>query len=231
MLHIDDDKYSFNEKKPAKLLPFYAILIFIAFAGLAGWIWDSGINHQLFQEINKFHFILPNQIWLAINFVTYPRMFIMPAILVAVALVFRRDKLVNALVLVGLYFVIFAGLKHVIAEARPYITLPANSFFWLNQYEDAVKSAHLSFPSGHTGSIAICAFGLNYLLFARCKTLQFIMLLLVVFTGIARICTGWHWPLDVLASGLIAYVLVKTCFTFDIKNLIRNKQHESYRTY
>lgn len=228
MVNVNDDYYSFNEKKPVKLLPFYSILIFLAFAGLTGWIYCNGINHQLFLEINKYHFVVPNQVWLAINFATYSRMFIMPGILFAAALIFRRDKLVNVLILIAVYFVVFAGLKHLVAEARPYVTLPLNSFFWLNQYEETVKSAYLSFPSGHTGSIAICAFGLNYLLFGRCKKLQFIMLLLVIITGFARICTGWHWPLDVLASGLIGYLLVKICFAFDVKNLIRKKHYESY---
>jgi membrane-associated phospholipid phosphatase len=46
------------------------------------------------------------------------------------------------------------------------------------------------------------------------------MLLLLILTAFARICTGWHWPLDVIASGLIGYLLVKVCFAINLKRLI-----------
>ena len=71
----------------------------------------------------------------------------------------------------------------------------------------AVDSVHI-----HNGRLSLsdgkCFFSNN-------KIGQFLMLLLVILTGLARICTGWHWPLDVIASGLIAYLLVKICFAFN----------------
>ena len=119
------------------------------------------------------------------------------------------------------YFVVFAVLKAAVGEARPYIVLPEGSFFWLNHFEDAVKSAHKSFPSGHVGNMTVFAFSLSSMFFAYKKGLQFLMLLLVVVTGFARICTGWHWPLDVLASGLIGYLLVRVCFAIKFQRQAR----------
>ena len=46
------------------------------------------------------------------------------------------------------------------------------------------------------------------------------MLLLVLVVGVARICTGWHWPVDVITSGLISYVLVKIILSINIAKKI-----------
>ena len=119
------------------------------------------------------------------------------------------------------YFVVFAALKIGFGEARPYITLDINTFYWLNMYEDAVKSAYQSFPSGHVGNMAVFAFALSSMFFKDSRFLQFLMLLLVIITGITRICTGWHWPLDVIASGLIGFLLVKICMPLNLSK--RNK--------
>ncbi len=117
----------------------------------------------------------------------------------------------------------FTILKHLVHEARPYVVLPLNSFYWLNQFEETTKSAYLSFPSGHTGNIAVFAFAMNIMFFDKNKLMQFIMLLLIIFIALARICTGWHWPLDVLASGLIGYILAKIIFAIDFKKITRKK--------
>lgn len=210
----------FKSSKPIKLFPLHSTIFFCVFLIFGAGIWFSGMNHDLFMIINQQHNLLPYQAWSLISLVTYSKFFIAPGLLLLFALLFRRDKLLNVILLIGAYFIVFMALKHMVGEARPYITLADGSFFWLNKYEDAVKSAYLSFPSGHTGNVAIFAFGMNYLFFANNKPMQFIMLLLVIVTGIARICTGWHWPLDVLASGLIGYLLVKIIFSFDVKQLL-----------
>ena len=75
--------------------------------------------------------------------------------------------------------------------------------------------------------MAIFAFSLNILFFSNKKGLQFLMLALVIVTALARICTGWHWPLDVLASGLIGYLLVKICFVINLK-YFKRKNHARY---
>jgi membrane-associated phospholipid phosphatase len=49
------------------------------------------------------------------------------------------------------------------------------------------------------------------------------MLFLVVLTALARICTGWHWPLDVIASGVIGYILVKIVFSLNLARLLAKR--------
>ena len=196
--------------------------VFFVFLILAVVIWINGSNHNLFLQINSQHSLLPDAVWEVFNFISYSKYFILPILLLVITFFKRRDKLVNIVLLIIAYYVVFALLKKLVGEARPFIVLAPDSFFWLNHYEDAAKSAYKSFPSGHTGNMAVFAFALSSMFFANKRILQFLVLLLVIITGLARICTGWHWPLDVLASGLIGYVLVKICLAFPFaKNSLR----------
>lgn len=199
--------------------------IFTVFLIIALGIWLSGINHQLFIKINAHHSLLPDQYWMFFNLVSYSKFFILPVLLLLITVVKKREKLANIVLLIIAYYVIFAALKKLVGEARPYIVLPENSFFWLNYFEDAVKSAYKSFPSGHTGNMSVFAFAISTMFFTNKRGLQFLMLLLVLSTGFARICTGWHWPLDVLASGLIGYILVKICLAVNLSRWCPKNAH------
>ena len=190
--------------------------LFLIFLALAIVIWLSGKNHELFMIINSHHDLLPNVFWVSFNLVSYSKFFILPVLLILITVAKKRSALPNVLLLIVLYYLVFATLKKLVGEARPYIVLPENSFFWLNYFEVAVKSAYKSFPSGHTGNMAVFAFAISNMFFANKRGLQFLMLFLVVATAFARICTGWHWPLDVISSGLIGYVLVKICFAINL---------------
>ncbi len=198
-----------------QLLPMYSVALFIVVLGIDAFIWFAQLNNQLFLTINHYHSILPDAIWNMINMLAYTKYGITPIILILATSILRRDKLINVIILIISFFVVFAALKYLVGEARPYVVLPHDSFYWINNFEDTVKSAYKSFPSGHTGNIAMLAFTTNYLFFSRCKLMQFVMLLLVVIVGIARICTGWHWPVDVITSGLISYILVKTILSLN----------------
>lgn len=195
---------------------WYSAVIFGLFLLGALGIYFSGINHSLFLAINHQHALLPDNVWSFFNLLSYSKFFILPVLLLVITFCWRREKFANVILLVIAYYVVFAALKTAVGEARPYITLPLDSFYWLNHFENAVKSAHKSFPSGHTGNMAVFAFAISSLFFSRKMGLQFLMLLLVVVTALARICTGWHWPLDVLASGMIAYLLVKICLAINL---------------
>lgn len=205
-------------RKPKK--SFYNWGVFAGFLVLALGIWLSGSNQALFLAINHEHGILPNVIWGGFNLLSYSKFFILPILLIVLTFSLKRERILNVLLLVIAYYVVFAALKVAVGEARPYIVLPEGSFFWLNYFEDAVKSAHKSFPSGHTGNMAVFVFAVSDLFFVNKKGFQFLMLLLLILTAFARICTGWHWPLDVIASGLIGYLLVKVCFAINLKRLI-----------
>lgn len=214
------NSYEFGELNPkisTKLFPWYSIIGFLIASGLAIAIWFTGSNQELFITINQLHTILPSDVWSMINMVTYSKYFIMSGLLVLFTLFGRRDKLLNSLFLIFLFYLVVAGIKHIAHEARPYVVLAPDSFFWLKTFEDISKSAYQSFPSGHTGNVAMFAFAMNYLFFSRNKTMQFMMLLLVVIVALSRVCTGWHWPLDVLASGLISYILVKISYSLSAR--------------
>ncbi|MFN8769625.1 MAG: phosphatase PAP2 family protein [Neisseriaceae bacterium] len=186
--------------------------LFIFFTLLAIGIYAFNFNQKLFLIINSIHGILPDNIWLAINYIAAPRHFILAVILVLLALLFRRNQLARLLILIALYYILFFGLKRLIGEARPFIVLPAESFHWLNQVESPIGREYMSFPSGHSGLIAIFVFSLISLFSIDNKLVQFVLLLFLILVCMARVCTGWHWPLDVILSALIGYLLVKICF-------------------
>ncbi len=174
-------------------------------------IWLCHINQSLFYTINHWHVILPNKVWETINMLSWSKLYILPLLLCALTFVWRREKLTNVIILVVLYYGVFYLLKAAFGEARPYIVLPQDSFFWLNNYEDAVKSAHKSFPSGHTGNAAVFVFACIRLFFNEGKISKILLLAFLFLVAITRICTGWHWPLDVLGSMVVGYILVQIC--------------------
>lgn len=197
-----------------KFLSRQAFLIVILLS-MAVIVWTHS-NQWLFYKINAGHRYLPDTVWLVINFLTYPRYFILPVLLIALTWVKRREMLINVVVAIVAYYVLFDFLKITVAEARPHMVLDPHTFYWLNRFEDAIKNAHRSFPSGHTGLMAVFAFSLNHLFFERKPLARVAMLLLLVLTMLARICTGWHWPIDVLASAAIGFALVQLAFSFQV---------------
>lgn len=182
-------------------------------------IWLFKLNQAWFYKINSMHSILPIQIWEALNFISYTKFAILPIILLSLSFFFCKNKLINVILLIVIFYAFFYGLKILIAEPRPYIVLPSDSFFWLNQFEDSNKSAYKSFPSGHTGNAAVFVFSLIQLFFAKAPFIKILLFIFLLLVGLSRICTGWHWPIDVLASGLIGYILVKICLSLELNKL------------
>jgi membrane-associated phospholipid phosphatase len=199
-----------GQKSQGKVCHFFKdYAIFLGFVILALIIWLAKLNQPLFYSINKLHIIMPTIAWQTLNFISYPKLFILPLLLLVITFVWRKQRLKQVIILIIAYYLVFEVLKIVVGEARPYMVLPQDSFFWINKFENATKNAYKSFPSGHTGNMAIFVFAICAMFNRRwLKILLFILLLLA---GLSRISTGWHWPLDVISSGLIAYVLVQLC--------------------
>ncbi len=191
-------------------------LLFTLFTIVALIIWGAGFNQRLFYEINGLAKYLPGKIWLIISYITYLKHLILPIILLLITFFYKKDKTLKIITLFGLYLVVFFILKKIFAEPRPFIVLPPNSFTWLIGGEDVSGSEFMSFPSGHTGLVAIFIFALNRLFFMQNtfthKFIRFISFVLLALVAIARVATGWHWPIDVIASGLIGYILVQIVF-------------------
>ncbi|MCE3268492.1 MAG: hypothetical protein K0R49_744 [Burkholderiales bacterium] len=185
-------------------------IFFIGFAFLGLVIWLFKLNGPLFYYINSLHVVLPDIVWKGINLISYSRFFILPLLLLVITFIWRKDKLKQTGILIIAFYLVFQLLKIIFGEARPYMVLPQNSFFWLNQFENAVSSAYQSFPSGHTGNMTVFVFAITNMF--NKKWLNILLFLLLGLTGLARICTGWHWPLDVIASGLIGYILVQCIY-------------------
>lgn len=187
----------------------YGLLAAAVVLGLI--VWGFKLNMPLFLAINAQHVLLPDVIWQRINFVSYAKTFILPGLLLLLTLNLRRDKFKNVVMLVVLFYVVFYVLKIAFHEARPFVILPAESFHFLHGSQNMIKEMYRSFPSGHTGNMAMFAFASMSLFCANSRVAKAVLFLLVIVVGLARIATGWHWPLDVLASGIISYILVQIC--------------------
>lgn len=185
-------------------------IIFSLFLLAAILIWGLKLNQVIFYKINQLHTLLPDYIWQAANIIAYTKFAILPIILLLLTFFFRRSKLLNVILAIVLFFVIFWGFKKIFGEARPIVVLPHDSFFWLKFIkETSLSNNYMSFPSGHTGNMAVFVFSLMGLFFPRSKLARLVLFLLLIFVGVARICTGWHWPLDVIISGMVGYLIVK----------------------
>ena len=172
-------------------------------------IWLLHLNIALFLIINSWHIFLPNHVWNWINFVAAPKRFILPLALIIITLIGNPSQIKRVVLLIISFYLVFLILKLGIHEARPYAILPSNSFFLLLGHEDKVSKMYVSFPSGHTGIMVLFVFALIRVLAIENKFTQGLLILLPVIVAITRVATGWHWPVDVLSSGVIAYLLVE----------------------
>jgi len=192
-------------------------------------LWVSGKNHEVFLWINGFGYLFHKTAMNIINDVTDFDIPILPGILLLITFFFRRDKLINVIFLIVTFFVLFDLLKLGVHEARPYIQHHSSDIYWLSSStKENLKSAYRSFPSGHTGNVAIFVFTLNYL-FAKSKIwIQCVFILPLVFIMLVRMLTGWHFPLDVLCASLIAYILVHLIMNLSLP-APRFKPHENHK--
>ncbi|EKF84759.1 phosphatase PAP2 family protein [Methanobacterium formicicum] len=113
-----------------------------------------------------------------------------------------KGKKVAVLGLVALFVsnAIVYSLKFIIAEPRPFLTLPNVDLL-------VYENGSYSFPSGHTASsfAAAVVIGLKYKFNFRGKSYGLIYPLLAFagVVGFSRIYVGVHYPLDVAFGALI----------------------------
>lgn len=173
----------------------------------------TGINHALFFTINAQHALLPVSIWGWINIISSPSSGILPILLLIITACFRRHKIRQVILLIVIYYIVFYCLKISFHMPRPYIQFNPLSFYWLYWFphDNSITQAYASFPSGHTGNAAIFVFTLSYLFAQNKYWLRTLLLMFLILVMLTRICTGWHFPVDVLAGALIGFVLTRLC--------------------
>lgn len=192
-------------------------------------IWITGLNGPLFLLINAQHNLLPESFWIALNTLSDPHHGILPLILL-ISCCFRREKILNIVILILAYYVIFQVLKLSIHAPRPYIVYKSGAIFWsqLSSSDFSQKSAMRSFPSGHAGEAAIFVFALIHL-WAESRKLLWLRIFLITFlilVMLARICTGWHFPLDVLCAALLGFILTEFFWSLPILTAKRIKNQK-----
>lgn len=114
----------------------------------------------------------------------------------------KKPNLVNAMVLVAVASIFNAGLKAVLHRTRP-DTL----------YVTAMKFKSYSFPSGHAFGAMIVYGLLAYLAYLHLPSpwnwiCAGLLAMIIFLVGVSRVYVGAHFPTDVLAGWLLAFILL-----------------------
>jgi len=117
----------------------------------------------------------------------------------AMLLAFRRSSRGQGLLL--LIAILFCGgigecIKHAVMRPRPFLQIP--DLILLGPVPHS-----FSFPSGHT----ICAFALAFIVWRLYRGwVRILVMALAVVMAFSRLYLGAHYPTDVLAGGVVAYL-------------------------
>ncbi len=134
----------------------------------------------------------------------FGEMLVMPAILVAVARLDRRRRLILKRVLLAMFLAwLFQGVgKTTVERLRP---VKYESEDWAGMWQGVWlaprPAAHSAFPSGHT-TVAF-AFGLTLAWFY--PPLRWLLLLLAAGCGLSRLAHGAHWASDCWAGAWLGF--------------------------
>ncbi len=151
-----------------------------------------------------------------------PFLFASVAVVLAVALIFRRDSYNAILLLVALMVAVVSltMLKNLLQ-----ITRPASDIYQIEGW---------SFPSGHTTLATSFFFLLSYIFFNKLKSVGGKVLLIggsfagLFLASFSRIYLGAHWTLDILAG--IALGLLSVSFVVLMFNLIMGENRSLRKT-
>lgn len=197
---IDTDS---NKQDCYKKITVLGILIIVT--ALIGFL---HLNEKLFLIINSYHVYVPNKVLNSINFIAAPKKFILPALLILITLIFELQYIKRVVLLLISFYILFFVLKIAIHEARPFTVLSQNAMFLLANNQDKLNNLNVSFPSGHMGLTTLFVFTVIWIFKVKDIFIKSLLILLPIIVGLTRLLTGWHWPIDVLSSGIIAYILV-----------------------
>jgi len=152
------------------------------------------VNESLFRFLNN----LVGQNYFFDEVVLFSANFLIFSVIIALVFYVAKSKegrgfaLKNSAVIlftVLTAFVCAEVIKNQFPSSRPFVALDSvNLLFNHGGYD--------SFPSGHTTILS--AFAFAFMFYSR--PLGLIMLLVAFITGIARVISGVHWPVDILGG-------------------------------
>ncbi|MEE9115870.1 MAG: phosphatase PAP2 family protein [Thermoplasmata archaeon] len=110
----------------------------------------------------------------------------------------KRNEAVDLFFLILLVLVVTTVLKFLFASPRPEdireVPIPVPGYFGLDVY---------SFPSNHTSRAFACALFLSF----RFRKWTVPLFVFAFFIGLAKIYVGAHYPVDVIAGGILGLVI------------------------
>jgi len=155
------------------------------------------MNESLFRFLNN----LVGQNYFFDEVVLFSANLLIFSVIIALAFYILKAKegkevtLKNSAVVLLTVFTAFACaevIKNQFPNPRPFVALDSvNMLFEHGDYD--------SFPSGHTAILSAFAFALMF----YSRRIGLIMLLVAFITGIARVMSGVHWPVDIIGGFLL----------------------------
>jgi membrane-associated phospholipid phosphatase len=172
------------------------LLLCLCFLVSFGIVILTGINEQLFIDINSLAKQVNPFVWVNLTFLGDA----LPACVIMILFIRKKPDLVwSGIIATLIATLVVNSLKIYFNYPRPPSILDVNQ---INIIGPALYSH--SFPSGHTVTI----FTLTGILIFYLRTfyLKFLMLISAILIGVSRIAVGVHWPSDVLAGAAIGLV-------------------------
>ncbi|RXZ44992.1 phosphatase PAP2 family protein [Crenobacter cavernae] len=155
-------------------------------------------NRALFLAANHAGAALPALFWLGLSVLgEWP----VVAALVSVWAARKPARWPVALSATLLALLASTALKMLFGAARPPLMLAADSFYLLGAMPHGD-----SFPSGHATAAALLATLLGVGLRRRARALWVTLALAIM---LSRLAVGVHWPLDLLAGGLLGWACAR----------------------
>ncbi|MBU0533361.1 MAG: phosphatase PAP2 family protein [Candidatus Omnitrophica bacterium] len=155
------------------------------------------LNHNLFLFLNQYNFPLADKLMLLITS-TGNGLVLITFILIALA-IFDRKKMLRVFLSVLLAGIVGGIVVHLlklgIDASRPLVIFPDAHFLG-----EPLKMG--SFPSGHT---QLC-FSTAVILAKEYKKNWKLFYLWAFIVGYSRIYVGAHFPMDIIAGGIIGYL-------------------------
>ncbi len=190
--------------------------LFVILSLLAIIITTLHLDIPIFLAINELYIFVPDNFLSIVNFLSNAKhifkfhqipcgIFFITTLLLAA--LFRKNKFKYITLTIILFYIVFMVLKIVTHEPRPFIVLAPNSFHLIDYFLIADNNSYASFPSAHTGHVALSIFLLNRLFFTNYRLIRYWLYIVIAVVALVRIISGWHWPVDVVSGILIAYIL------------------------
>jgi len=187
-----------DSEKAIKVNPVWIWLPPALFVFLAGVIFLTSSNTEIFLYINQISSLTGDKLWAVLTFFSDG----LVSFVILLPFIFRKPRLIWAVFVAAVLFTVLGqGIKHITQIPRPPQVLASDRFHLIGP-----DWGHNSFPSGHASMIFNLAgvFSLTVLK----NWIRFLLIGVALIIAVSRVVVGVHWPIDILAGAAMGWITV-----------------------